>query len=300
MMPPFMSDRHSSNPHAKTVLQQLTKAGLRVNKQADATILSPRPTNAAEPAGPVARLGRYTITGHLGAGGMGEVLQVRDEDVGREMAAKVILGAATGPALAKFIQEAQITGQLEHPNIVPMHELGMTEDDRVYFTMKRVEGETLEELLDAERKDEGGRRRYLIKLLNIFLKICDAIAFAHSRGVIHRDLKPANIMVGRFGEVQLMDWGLAKVIGQVGEATSAEGRPALDVSSGRFAPEHTPLATLAGSVMGTPAYMPPEQARGEVEKFGCLTDIYSLGALLYEILTLEPPYVGTEPPQGLE
>ncbi|MBN4054909.1 SUMF1/EgtB/PvdO family nonheme iron enzyme [Acidimicrobium ferrooxidans] len=269
------------------------------------------PAGNEQPRGEGPRLGRYRITGHLGAGGMGEVLQVRDEDVGREMAAKVILGDEMGSALSKFVQEAQITGQLEHPNIIPLHELGMTPDGRLYFTMKRVEGQTLAELLAAEHDAEGEivasrdsarllagdlaavRRTHLTTMLNLFLKVCDAIAFAHSRGVIHRDLKPANIMVGQFGEVQVMDWGLARVWGQVDSLVDA---CTLDVGGGRLADlvaeSGGPLKTVDGSVVGTPAYMPPEQARGEVDQLDRRADIYSLGAILYEMLTLEPPYDG--------
>ncbi len=259
------------------------------------------------------RLGRYPITGRLGAGGMGEVLQVRDEDVGREMAAKVILGQADPKMLAKFVREGQITGQLEHPNIVPLYELGMTSDRQVYFTMKRVEGQDLAGVLAEERRLEGSllargesrprpssrrlavdqdttRRKSLIKLLGIFGKVCDALAFAHSRGVIHRDLKPANLMVGEFGEVQVMDWGLAKV---TGHADPAAGACTLDLGGGRITEGASgPLLTLDGSVVGTPAYIPPEQAAGETDKLDHRTDVYGLGAILYEILTLEAPFEG--------
>ncbi len=202
---------------------------------------------------------------------MGEILQIRDEDVGREMAAKVIKGSGDSRSLAKFIREAQITGQLEHPNIVPMHELGLTPDKQIYFTMKRIDGDDLAALLAQERETEGSmlqredgtrpssrrlvadiaavRQKYVIKMLNIFLKICDAMSFAHSKGVIHRDLKPANVMVGQFGEVQVMDWGLARVAGQ---ADSAESACRLDLGGGRIAElaeQDGPLQTLDGSVV---------------------------------------------------
>ncbi|MBI4617520.1 MAG: serine/threonine protein kinase, partial [Planctomycetes bacterium] len=204
-------------------------------------VVGRRPDDVAVPSEQAtgARLGRYPLLATLGKGGMGEVLLVRDPELGRDLAAKVILGGArAGRApLAKFLLEAQVTGQLEHPNIVPVHELGIDEGNRAYFTMKRVKGRDLEALLSDLAAGEGrqssstsGRRRAagrasgvrkvehaeaaLVRLLAIFLKVLDAVAFAHSRGVIHRDLKPANVMTGEFGEVLVMDWGLAKVIGQ--------------------------------------------------------------------------------------
>ncbi len=197
-MPPTPED-------AETIRELLDQAGLTLRVDTDAVV------NAADlqTNTPTDKLGRYQITGHLGAGGMGEILQVRDEDVGRDMAAKVIKGKADPIALAKFVREAQITGQLEHPNIVPMHELGMTPDHRVYFTMKRVRGDDLGALLTAERETEGSmlhreddarpssrrlvadiavvRQKCLLGMLNIFVKVCDAMEFAHDKSVIHRD-----------------------------------------------------------------------------------------------------------------
>ena len=224
---------------------------------------------------------------------MGQVLQVRDEDVGREMAAKVIHGQDSAQALAKFVREAQITGQLEHPNIVPTHELGTTPDGQFYFTMKRIEGQDLAALLQDE--DENAKGRTLYDYLQILLKVCDAISLAHSRGVIHRDLKPANIMIGQFGEVQVMDWGLARLVGQ---SDTAEAGCTLDLGGGHLAERarrsgsDEPLRTLDGAVVGTPHYMPPEQARGEVRKLDQRADVYALGAILYQMLTLEPPFEG--------
>ncbi len=268
----------------------------------------------------VGSLGRYPIVGHLGAGGMGEILLVRDEELGRDLAAKVILGEPGAvldqQKLEKFLLEAQITGQLQHPNIVPIHELGLTEEGQVYFTMKRVEGEDLAQRLGTLAVESRHRlasitdhtrhktqRRYgerspaaaMTQLLEILLKVCAAIGFAHSRGVIHRDLKPANIMVGRFGEVQVMDWGLAKLIGHPDLLADAV---IPDLQAGRLgrvtgaSDSKQPLQTMDGVVMGTPAYMPPEQAEGRIDEIDGRADIYALGAILYEMLTYEPPYVG--------
>jgi len=290
---------------AETLAELISELGLTIGPEAEVgppTLIVNRRVEPSRQADDW--LGRYPVTGHLGAGGMGEVLQVHDPDIGRELAAKVIRGRADPKALAKFILEAQVTGQLEHPNVVPMHELGMTEDGRIYFTMKRVEGSTLADVLagpGAQRgPDDGAEQqtgRRLVPLLQIFMKVCDALAFAHSRGVIHRDLKPANIMVGRFGEVQLMDWGLAKVLGQVDRATDGL---TLELGGGQIAELARGgggelLATLDGQVMGTPQYMPPEQARGEIDKIDERSDIYALGAMLYQMLTGQPPHEGDTP-----
>ena len=233
-------------------------------------------------------LGRYPVTGLLGSGGMGDVLSVRDQHLGREIAAKVIRGSFSAIIRARFIQEAQITGMLQHPNIVPLHELGMTDSGRIYFTMKCIEGDDLVQVL---------LERPLFELLQILLKVCDAMAFAHSQGVIHRDLKPANIMVGRFGEVQVMDWGLAKV---VGEPDLAACLPAREQDSGRGSAEDSSIRevlspdgpkTLTGTILGTCCYMAPEQARGDISRLDRRTDVYALGAMLYEILAGCPPYL---------
>ncbi|MBI4615366.1 MAG: tetratricopeptide repeat protein [Planctomycetes bacterium] len=274
---------------------------------------------APPPAAGGEALGRHLVLGELGAGGMGKILLVRDPELNRELAAKVILGRSQEAGLLqKFLVEAQVTGQLEHPNIIPVHELGLAADRRVYFTMKRVRGRDLAAILGELREKSSGRRERpgsrrrkveradageprgadsLGELLPVFLKVCDAIAFAHSRGVIHRDLKPANVMTGEFGEVLVMDWGLAKI---EGHPDTAEAAVAPDLASGAVAGRvldggANPLRTQDGALMGTPAYMPPEQARGEVSRIDRRSDIYSLGAILYEILALEPAFTGKTP-----
>jgi len=230
---------------------------------------------------------RYHVLGEIARGGMGAIVKIVDNDIRRPVAMKVILGRKDRDRLERFVEEAQITGQLEHPNIVPVHELGLDRKGKVYFTMKMVKGESLETILErVAGGDEDAQNTFpLARLLEGFLKVCDAVAFAHARGVIHRDLKPENVMVGKFGEVLVMDWGLAKVQGRK-EAGTADG-----VSSDRA--EGAGGRTLEGDVMGTPAYMPPEQANGEIEEIDECSDVFALGGILYKILTFEAPYTGT-------
>jgi tetratricopeptide (TPR) repeat protein len=224
--------------------------------------------------------------GEIARGGMGVIVKLMDNDIRRPVAMKVILGHSDGEPLARFVEEAQVTGQLEHPNIVPVHELGLEADGRVFFTMKLVKGESLESIIDkiAEKNPEYLREYTRSHLIQIFQKICDAIAFAHSRGVIHRDLKPENVMVGKFGEVLVMDWGLAKVKG-----LEDAGREALVAT---IRSEDEVGRTMDGEVMGTPSYMPPEQATGQIDKVDARSDIFALGGILYRILTHEAPYTG--------
>src|SRR5262245_13606762 len=159
---------------------------------------------------PVSQVGRYPVFAELGRGGMGLVLLSSDPELGRELALKVMRGdcAARPDVVQRFVEEAQVGGQLQHPGVVPVYELGTADDGRPYFTMKLVKGQTLAKLL-KERPDPSHER---VRFLKVFEQVCQAVAYAHSRGVIHRDLKPGNVMVGAFGEVQVMDWGLAKVL----------------------------------------------------------------------------------------
>jgi serine/threonine-protein kinase len=255
---------------------------------------------AGEPvARPLGRVGRYEVLEEIGRGGMGAVLRGHDPDLGRDLAVKVLLDRHQhDPAVVRrFTEEAQIGGQLQHPGIVPVYEVGRSTDERPFFTMKLVRGRTLALLL-RERSDP---HQDLPRFEQIFEQVCQTMAYAHSRGVIHRDLKPPNVMVGAFGEVQVMDWGLAKVLeGPLPPAPSGtpetlpvgqEDHPTPLVLPGRGAGEEG-RQTRPGHVLGTPAYMAPEQALGATERLDPRCDVFGLGAILCEILTGQPPYSG--------
>ncbi len=238
--------------------------------------------------------GSYQILGEIARGGMGVILRGHDQDLGRDIAMKVLHKDLSRRAdiLQRFVEEAQIGGQLQHPGVVPVYELGLMADERPYFTMKLVKGRTLAALLAERPKPDLDRR----KLLEVFEAVCQTVAYAHSRGVIHRDLKPSNVMVGAFGEVQVVDWGLAKVLHHGGTADELRAKAAHESSSiiatVRSDPNQRGSDSVAGSVMGTPAYMSPEQARGEVDRLDERGDVFSLGAILCEILTGTPPFPG--------
>jgi len=234
---------------------------------------------------------RYEIRGKIARGGVGVVLRAHDPEIGRDVALKILRKRhGDNPAMVRrFIEEAQIAGQLQHPGIVGVLALDRRTGRRPFFTMKLVEGKTLAKLF-ADRPDPQADRR---RFLSIFEKVCETIAYAHSQGVIHRDLKPGNIMVGAFGEVQVMDWGLAKVLDRRGAGPGdSEGQRAPDSSISTVRTRSAASHSETGSIMGTPAYMAPEQARGEVEQLDERADVFALGALLCELLTGEPPYAG--------
>ncbi|MFM2090245.1 MAG: Serine/threonine-protein kinase PknB [Planctomycetota bacterium] len=238
------------------------------------------------PAAPVPGPGRYAIQGEIARGGIGVVVRAADRDLGREVAIKVMGGDPRSMrARLRFVEEAQVTGQLEHPNIVPVHDLGFAPDGRPYFTMQLLKGRTLAEVLALR----GQERWPLPRLVGVLRSICNGVAYAHSRGVVHRDLKPANIFLGDFGEVWLCDFGLAKVGAgrQWRRAGDAGARP-------KGLRSASPHLTQQGAIEGTPAYMAPEQAVGDVAAIDERTDIYALGAILYEILAGVPPAEGRD------
>jgi serine/threonine-protein kinase len=248
---------------------------------------------------------RYQLQGEIARGGMGAILRGRDVDLGRDLAVKVLLEKYVDrPEVARrFLEEAQIGGQLQHPGVVPVYDIGRF-GDRPFFTMKLVKGKTLAALLGERRTpvaDAPGSPRELPRFLGIAVKVAETLAYAHAKGVIHRDLKPANVMVGAFGEVQVMDWGLAKVLAEGGvadeeKASRERERPegATEIRTARSSGSAGTFgtATEAGSLLGTPAYMPPEQANGDIANVDRRCDVFGLGAILCEILTSKPPYVG--------
>lgn len=236
---------------------------------------------------------RYRLRGELGRGGMGRVLLAFDSDLGREVAIKVLRAERRRDPvlLRRFLEEAQIAGQLQHPGVVPVYDLGVGSGGEPFLVMKCVRGRTLAQLLREQAPDGGP----CAALLPVFTQVCQTMAYAHARGVIHRDLKPSNVMVGPFGEVQVTDWGLAKVL------TSLLAEPAPGAGN-RDGDGTAPVAidrdrtrSAAGSTFGTPAYMAPEQARGDHAALDARCDVFALGAMLCEILTGTPPYAATDP-----
>ncbi len=239
---------------------------------------------------------RFQVLRPHARGGLGEVFVALDCELHREVALKQIVDSHADDPLSRhrFLQEAEITGGLEHPGIVPVYGLGTYADGRPYYAMRFIRGESLREAIDRFHKDEalkkqpGRRSLELRKLLRRFTDVCNAIDYAHSRGILHRDLKPANIILGTHGETLVVDWGLAKPLGRA-EPGSQAGERTLVPSSSSGSGE-----TLPGSALGTPGYMSPEQARGDLERLAPRSDVYSLGATLYCLLTGRPPFEGDD------
>ncbi|MEQ2007709.1 MAG: protein kinase [Limisphaerales bacterium] len=260
----------------------------------------------AKPAAPIEQAApaseRYVVGREIAKGGMGAILEAKEPALDREVAMKVMLesGESSNTARQRFVREALVLARLEHPNIVPIHEMGRNAAGQLFYTMKMVKGRTLHAILTAIRKGDAPTIQHytLDRLLTIYRKVCDAIAFSHHQRIIHRDLKPENVMVGEFGEVLVMDWGLAKHLDdhQLAKLEDKQVKPAgiagfQELSDSQMAAGGANL-TMEGAVMGSPQYMPPEQAEGRLADIGTHSDIYSLGAILYAILTLRHPVEG--------
>jgi tetratricopeptide (TPR) repeat protein len=239
--------------------------------------------------------GRYEMLAEIARGGMGVIWRAMDTTLGREVAVKVLQGkfAPDSGVARRFADEARITAQLQHPAIPPVHDGGSLPDGRPFLAMKLIRGRTLEELLQQRSDPTAERGRFVA----VFEQVCQAMAYAHAHQVIHRDLKPGNVMVGSFGEVQVMDWGLAKVLTETAVSAAADTDPGETWAgtriSGSDAGGSNDSFTQAGSILGTLAYIPPEQAAGEIGKLDRSSDVFGLGAILTVILTGKPPYVGT-------
>ena len=240
--------------------------------------------------------GRYEDLGRIARGGMGEVRRVRDREMNRILAMKILSWelADSAPERARFLHEADITALLQHPGVVPVHDRGQLPDGRPWFTMQEVRGRTFRQVMAAMHQDDAPAPWPLRRGVELLTRACEAVAYAHDRGVVHRDLKPDNLMLGEFGEVLVMDWGLAKRIGEDHEdlQRAADHAPDRDHSREK-APPRDPALTTSDEILGTLAYMPPERARHGHRMDAPGGDVYSLGAILYELVGRRRPYTGT-------
>ncbi len=218
---------------------------------------------------------RYRIIEQIGQGGMGTVYRADDLALGRPVAMKVLRdGGMSADSVDRILREARVIARLEHPGIVPVHDAGRLPDGRVYYIMKLVNGRRLDEYANSAAS--------MHERLRVFERVCETVAFAHAQGVIHRDLKPQNVMVGEFGEVLVLDWGVAKVARE----PSGDGS---SIAADSFGSTSDARQTAHGTILGTPAYMPPEQARGDIERVDERSDVFALGGVLYFMLAGKPP-----------
>ncbi|MEE3371446.1 MAG: protein kinase, partial [Planctomycetota bacterium] len=277
---------HTASEAADEPLDQtvVVTSGQRPPRQGDAET-GRAPTSLGEPTGDPST--QHTVTRFLAEGGLGKVYVAQDDELQRAVVMKTLKEAEgeNSEARYRFVQEAQVNSQLEHPNIVPIYQAGRGADGQPYYTMKYVRGQEYRELIQSyhqHRREGNVDALELRRLLTLFISTCQAVSYAHNRGVVHRDLKPENVAVGEFGELMVLDWGLAKVLGEPDTETS---HAAVTVADGIDLGQ-----TMQGRIMGTPGYMAPEQASGESDAIEPRTDVYSLGAMLFEILTGEAPH----------
>ncbi|MCE5302855.1 MAG: PAS domain S-box protein [Planctomycetaceae bacterium] len=289
--------RSAVSPPQATELQQTTDLDIRRLSELPVTVLASSQADSVDaasktpsPSQDATSGSRYAVGPLHAQGGIGQVWLARDKQLDREVAIKTLRPELLGHSRARcrFLQEAKITGQLEHPGVVPVYELvSATDSGSPFYSMRFVRGQTLAQAaIDFHWKRRTGQADPLglVSLLSAFVTVCNTIAYAHSRGVIHRDLKGENVLLGHFGEVFILDWGVAKVLGS----------PESNNATGGETPESTSaVQTVVGQVVGTPAFMAPEQASGRPERINQKTDIYGLGAILYEVLTGQPPFAGS-------
>ncbi len=312
---PSFEALRARHPGVAARLSALHAAHERARSLLDPGPMAPDPREHPAPDGALPAAERYEILGELARGGMGSILEVYDPALRRTIAMKTVrpdrIREASSRAeierqQSRLLAEAQILAQLDHPGVVAIHAVGRDERGRAYFTMKRVQGRDFAQVISLYRA--GATEWPLARAVRVLVRVCEAVAYAHEKGVVHRDLKPANVMVGRFGEVFVMDWGLAKVTGRPETALPLE--PSLPVEPSRApnaaSPETeviqtdresgprsgpgSPLATEQGFIVGTPGYLAPEQARAESAAIGPRTDVYALGAMLYHLLSGRHPY----------
>ena len=289
-----IAEQYELQTDARNALEDLIQLALVDSFKVTAVpIITKPPDTANRPPEETTSVEDYELEdlGPIGQGGMAAVRRVRDKALNRIMAMKVIHPPLLEHQewIARFIEEAQATAQLQHPNIVPIHRIGQLPDGRHYFTMPEIRGRTLREVL--ERHFNGSDEWTTRGLVGAFRQVCDAVAYAHARGGVHRDLKPANIMLGNYGEVFVLDWGIAKVMGVL----NRKDTPIITQRT-RTSAHHTQF----GVVAGTPSYMPPEQATVGVRDVDQRADVYALGAILYEIMSGKPPFDGDDEDEVLE
>ena len=284
----------SVDPHATQILKGINDSDLHMTLGLVSAQTTDSSTTQPFQQAPKRSCSRFRIIRPHARGGLGEVFLAQDTELSREVALKEIQGpyADNTDSRERFLREAEITGRLEHPGIVPVYGLGTYDDGRPFYAMKFIKGDSLKEAIDKfhAAPETKAAKSFLTgnvgirfrELLGRFIDVCNAVHYAHSRGVLHRDLKPGNIMIGEYGETIVVDWGVAKVVGE--RVVENSDKSLLQPSGDGSAP------TVHGTVVGTPAFMSPEQAAGDLDKLGPATDVYSLGATLYYLLTGVTPY----------